>query len=75
MRRFWASLGSLVFFILAPGTIAGLVPWSLTHWRIGPAFFGIEPLRWVGAALVIEAAILLLTRKRNYLLSEAGPVL
>jgi protein-S-isoprenylcysteine O-methyltransferase Ste14 len=35
MRRFWASLGSLVFFILAPGTIAGFVPWSLTRWRIG----------------------------------------
>ena len=53
MRRFWASLGSLVFFILAPGTILGFVPWGLTGWRLGPPFFGIEPLRWVGAALIV----------------------
>src|SRR5215813_14908439 len=53
MTRLWASLGSLVFFILAPGTIAGFVPWRLTRWRIGPPFFGIDALRWVGAALIV----------------------
>jgi protein-S-isoprenylcysteine O-methyltransferase Ste14 len=53
MRRFWALLGSLVFFIVAPGTITGLIPWSLTHWRIGPPFFGIDALRWAGAALIV----------------------
>ena len=53
MTRLWASLGSLVFFILAPGTIAGFVPWWLTRWRIGPPFFGIDALRWVGAALIV----------------------
>jgi protein-S-isoprenylcysteine O-methyltransferase Ste14 len=61
MRRFWASLGSLMFFILAPGTILGLVPWWLTRWRIGPPFFGIEPLRWVGAALIVLGLLPLLS--------------
>jgi protein-S-isoprenylcysteine O-methyltransferase Ste14 len=61
MRRFWASLGSLVFFIVAPGTILGLVPWSLTHWRIGPPFFGIEALRWVGVALIVLGLLPLLS--------------
>src|SRR5215469_16680010 len=61
MRRFWASLGSLVFFILAPGTILGFVPWSLTGWRIGPPFFGIEPLRWVGVALIVLGLLPLLS--------------
>ena len=61
MRRFWASLGSLVFFILAPGTILGFVPWWLTGWRIGPPFFGIEPLRWVGAALIVLGLLPLLS--------------
>jgi protein-S-isoprenylcysteine O-methyltransferase Ste14 len=28
-----AALGSLVFFLLAPGGTAGLVPWLLTGWR------------------------------------------
>src|SRR5215468_11084144 len=61
MRRFWASLGSLVFFILAPGTVVGFVPWWLTRWRIGPPFFGIEPLRWVGAALIVLGLLPLLS--------------
>jgi protein-S-isoprenylcysteine O-methyltransferase Ste14 len=30
MRR--SALGSLVFFLLAPGTVAGLVPWWISGW-------------------------------------------
>src|SRR5215475_10114719 len=61
MRRFCASLGSLAFFIVAPGTILGFVPWCLTQWRIGPPFFGIAPLRWVGAALIVLGLLPLLS--------------
>lgn len=61
MRRFWASLGSLVFFILAPGTVAGFVPWWLTRWRVGPPVFGIEALRWVGVALIVLGSLPLLS--------------
>jgi protein-S-isoprenylcysteine O-methyltransferase Ste14 len=61
MRRFWASLGSLVFFILAPGTVAGFVPWWLTRWRIGPPFFGIGALRWIGVALIVLGSLPLLS--------------
>ena len=61
MRRFWASLGSLVFFVLAPGTVAGLVPWWLTHWRVGPPVFGIDALRWVGVALILLGSLPLLS--------------
>lgn len=28
-----AALGSAVFFVLAPGTMAGLIPWLITGWR------------------------------------------
>ena len=31
-----AALGSAAFFVLAPGTTAGLVPWLITRWQ-GPA--------------------------------------
>ena len=61
MRRFQASLGSLVFFLFAPGTILGFVPWSLTHWHIGPPLFGIAPLRWIGAALIVLGLLPLLS--------------
>ena len=59
MRRFWAALGSLLFFVIAPGTIVGLVPWSITDWQLRPAFFGFEALRLAGAALVLLGLILL----------------
>lgn len=45
-------LGSAVFFALAPGTVAGLVPYLISRWHFGPAFLGISAGRWAGALLV-----------------------
>ena len=33
MGRARSLLGSLVFLVLAPGTVAGVVPWLLTDWK------------------------------------------
>lgn len=33
MRRSTAALGSAAFFVVAPGTVVGLVPWLITHWE------------------------------------------
>lgn len=33
VRRGMAAVGSAIFFVLAPGVVAGLVPWWLTGWR------------------------------------------
>jgi protein-S-isoprenylcysteine O-methyltransferase Ste14 len=33
MRRTHAAVGSTVFFVLAPGTMAGLIPWLITRWQ------------------------------------------
>ena len=35
MNRTSALVGSAAFFVLAPGTVAGLIPWLATHWRMG----------------------------------------
>jgi protein-S-isoprenylcysteine O-methyltransferase Ste14 len=48
-----AAIGSTLFFVIAPGTVAALVPWLITHWRLEPAFFGLEALRYVGVALIV----------------------
>jgi protein-S-isoprenylcysteine O-methyltransferase Ste14 len=48
------ALGSAVFFLIAPGTVAGLVPWRISRWRMQPALFGLEPIRGLG--LVLTAA-------------------
>jgi protein-S-isoprenylcysteine O-methyltransferase Ste14 len=53
MRKVVALMASFVFFCLAPGTVAGLIPWIITHWRLQHTFFGIIALRDLGIALVI----------------------
>ena len=57
MRRFWAALGSLLFFAIAPGTILVLIPGSITDWQMRPAFLGLEALRLAGASLVLLGLI------------------
>ena len=37
MRRLTAAAGSTLFFAVAPGVVAGAVPWWLTRWQVrGP---------------------------------------
>jgi protein-S-isoprenylcysteine O-methyltransferase Ste14 len=52
MKRPRALLASALFLCLAPGTIAGLIPWWISKWRLQPAFFGIQPIRWLGVLLI-----------------------
>ena len=51
-RRTKAAVGTALFLAVAPGTLAGLVPWLLSGWRWAPPLFGIEASRWVGGALI-----------------------
>ena len=57
MRRSSAVLLSLLFLIVAPGTVAGLGPWWLTGWRFQP---GPLALRGLGLALIAGGSYLLL---------------
>ena len=52
IRKVAAIVGSAVFLIIAPGFVAGLVPWWISHWRLQPAFFGLRPLRFAGGVLI-----------------------
>jgi protein-S-isoprenylcysteine O-methyltransferase Ste14 len=45
-------LGSALFFCVAPGVVAGVVPGALAGWRVGPPFLGLGALRAVGLALL-----------------------
>jgi protein-S-isoprenylcysteine O-methyltransferase Ste14 len=52
IRRVAAIVGSAVFLIIAPGFVAALVPWWISHWRLQPAFLGLRPLRFAGGILI-----------------------
>lgn len=53
MKRGWALLGSLAFLLIAPGTVAGLLPWYISGWRMRPPLLGVTASRGVGLALVV----------------------
>ena len=61
MRRTTAALGSVIFFALAPGVVAGFVPWWLTSWRVRQLlpFWAVTPLRVFGVALIAAGSVVL----------------
>jgi hypothetical protein len=58
--RVWYALGSTLFFLIAPGTIAGLLPYGITSWEMQPAFFGWDAVRWTGALLIAAGLAVLI---------------
>jgi protein-S-isoprenylcysteine O-methyltransferase Ste14 len=72
MRRAGAALGSAVFFALAPGVVAGLVPWWLTGWRVRslPAWW--LPLRLAGVVLVVAGTVVLVQAFARFVVEGLG---
>lgn len=60
MNRVQATAGSAVFFVLAPGVVAGLVPWWFTGWRFATPLPYWAPFRIVGAVFIVAATAVLL---------------
>lgn len=46
-----ASIGSIVFFAIAPGVVVGVIPWLLTDWHVQRSWP--IPLRLIGLVLVV----------------------
>ncbi len=53
MSKVMSILGSALFFVVAPGVVAGLVPWWIMRWEFQPAFLGFEVIRVIGLVLII----------------------
>lgn len=53
-------LTSALFLVLAPGTVAILVPWLITRWRPGSAPAGLDDIRVAGFALAVVGGVVLL---------------
>jgi protein-S-isoprenylcysteine O-methyltransferase Ste14 len=59
-RRLTAAIGSAIFFAGAPAVVAGVVPWSLTHWRAGDPFPGTIAIQCLGALIIATGTIVLI---------------
>jgi protein-S-isoprenylcysteine O-methyltransferase Ste14 len=57
MNRAGAWVGTTVFLFVAPGIVAGLVPWWLTGWVAGPTNLALVAAGWL--LVVVGAAALL----------------
>jgi protein-S-isoprenylcysteine O-methyltransferase Ste14 len=71
-RKVLALVGSALFVVLAPGFVAGFVPWWISRWRIEPAFFGLALFRWIGGALIVVGALGLLDSFARFALQGVG---
>lgn len=54
--RLGAALGTFIFFWMAPGTVAGVTPYALTRWRMGPDLIGLSAGRLLGDILICAGA-------------------
>jgi protein-S-isoprenylcysteine O-methyltransferase Ste14 len=56
-ERAKAALGSLLFLAVAPGVVAGLLPWWLTGWRSAG---GVPPPVWAAGLVLLAAGVAVL---------------
>jgi protein-S-isoprenylcysteine O-methyltransferase Ste14 len=71
-RRARSVLGSLLFFCVAPLTVAGWVPYRLAQGEVRPPLLGMGALRYVGAALFLLGAAGLLECFARFALQGLG---
>jgi protein-S-isoprenylcysteine O-methyltransferase Ste14 len=72
VRKAIAAVGSAAFFALAPGVVAGLVPWWLTGWGVEEPLPYWTPLRVVGIALVVAGLIVLVQAFVRFVVEGIG---
>jgi protein-S-isoprenylcysteine O-methyltransferase Ste14 len=72
MRKSSAILGSLIFLVIAPGTVAGLVPWWISKYRFAPATPDLWAIRIAGCLLVAAGLLFLLDSFAQFALKGLG---
>ena len=64
--------GSGAFFVLAPGVVAGLVPWWLTGWRVQAPLPLWGPVRGFGVVLLVVGVGVLLRAFAQFVAEGVG---
>jgi len=68
MNRVQAAIGSTLFFFLAPGTVAGFIPWLITRWALPQS----NTLTVAGAILTPAALAMLIECFARFALKGLG---
>ena len=72
MRKSTAAVGSAVFFLLAPGVVAGLIPWLLTRWQAREPLPYWAPVRVLGGILLVAGLIALVQAFVRFVVEGLG---
>ena len=72
MRRMVAILGSAIFLVIAPGIVAGYVPWRISRWHVGAPLLRTSSFRLVGVLLVTAGLPVLLDSFARFALQGLG---
>jgi protein-S-isoprenylcysteine O-methyltransferase Ste14 len=72
MRRVPAVAGTVFFLLIAPGTVAGLVPWWISAWQIRPPLLHFFSFRWIGVFLIVAGVPVLLDSFARFALKGLG---
>ena len=72
MLRSAAAVGSAVFFVLAPGVVAGLVPWLISGWQVPAPRSPLAIVRITTGAVLLVVAFVVLVRAFARFVAEGG---
>jgi protein-S-isoprenylcysteine O-methyltransferase Ste14 len=72
MKRFPAMVGTGLFLLLAPGTVAGLVPWWITRWHMNPPLLGFSGFRVIGILMIAAGVAVVLDSFARFALQGLG---
>ena len=70
--RLRAILGSVLFLVLAPGTVIGLIPWWISKWKVQPAPPGFLLIQLLGVLLLVTGILILLEAFARFALQGIG---
>jgi protein-S-isoprenylcysteine O-methyltransferase Ste14 len=70
--RLASAIGSAVFLVVAPGVVAGGIPWWITRWQFGAPLFDGRASRVIGALLIVVGAPVLIESFARFALVGRG---
>ena len=71
-RRVLAVIGSVIFLLIAPMTVAGLIPYWITRWRMESSFGSLPFLRIIGVLFILAGVPVLLDSFGRFAIQGLG---
>src|SRR5215211_6900927 len=71
-RGIMPVVGSIVFLFATLGLLGVFIPWYTTGWHMDEPLLGFEPVRWLGGALILVGAAVLLDSFARFALQGRG---